>query len=268
MSLREDLHEKLALYGEACRAYARAPGFRAVAAMTEAFDAALDAALPAQAGAPAVRYRPASYVSGYHSPMNCDMDILSDASAPPPPAPVALVEAVRAYRAAQRALADCAPAGGTSEDSARLWGTYMAAQERLDSALSAQAGAPAGDKIPWPPEPLMYPNAEWCEAYARWHGRYGPSNQARVEAIEARRLAAQSGGSPAGVARWWHVKRGTTYEEVGRAELQKSGVSYTLIEGDKLVIYRGQDGKLWARDAQEFDDGRFARLATPNGSEG
>jgi hypothetical protein len=23
-----------------------------------------------------------------------------------------------------------------------------------------------------PPHPLLYPNAEWCEEYSRWHGRY------------------------------------------------------------------------------------------------
>lgn len=50
MSPREDLHEKLALYGEACRAYVRAPGFRTVVAMTKAFNAALDTALSGQQG--------------------------------------------------------------------------------------------------------------------------------------------------------------------------------------------------------------------------
>ncbi|WP_394657635.1 hypothetical protein [uncultured Novosphingobium sp.] len=31
-------------------------------------------------------------------------------------------------------------------------------------------------------------------------------------------------------------------------------------EGDGLVIYRGEDGKLWARLADEFHDGRFEAL--------
>lgn len=62
--------------------------------------------------------------------------------------------------------------------------------------------------------------------------------------------------------RWQHVKRGTTYEEVGRAQLQNSRQS-PLWEGDTLVVYRGTDQKLWARSEAEFMDGRFARLAQP-----
>lgn len=50
MSVREDLHEKLALYGEACRSYARTPGFHTAAAMTEAFDVAFNATLSGQQG--------------------------------------------------------------------------------------------------------------------------------------------------------------------------------------------------------------------------
>ncbi len=56
--------------------------------------------------------------------------------------------------------------------------------------------------------------------------------------------------------RWRHLKRGTTYEEIGRARLQ---ASYPPNEGDVLVIYRGDDGKLWAREENEFLDGRFER---------
>ena len=60
------------------------------------------------------------------------------------------------------------------------------------------------------------------------------------------------------MARWRHKKRGTTYEEIGRAELQIAAGA--VFEGDTLVVYRGEDGKLWARGEREFEDGRFERL--------
>lgn len=56
-----------------------------------------------------------------------------------------------------------------------------------------------------------------------------------------------------------HVGRGTTYQVVlSDAELQASG---SIEEGAILVIYKGQDGKLWARRAMEFYDGRFEPIA-------
>ena len=67
--------------------------------------------------------------------------------------------------------------------------------------------------------------------------------------------------------RWRHVKRGTIYTEVCRAELQAA--TSNPAEGHSLVIYRGEDGKMWARAAGEFTDGRFVEvmtdLPTPHG---
>ena len=59
--------------------------------------------------------------------------------------------------------------------------------------------------------------------------------------------------------RWRHKKRGTVYEKIGLAELQAA--SWNVHEGDGLVVYRGEDGKLWARHADEFHDGRFEQVA-------
>lgn len=64
-------------------------------------------------------------------------------------------------------------------------------------------------------------------------------------------------GQQAAVPRWRHKKRDTVYEEIGRAQLQ---MSTEVVEGSELVIYRGSDGKLWAREAGEFEDGRFERV--------
>jgi hypothetical protein len=68
-----------------------------------------------------------------------------------------------------------------------------------------------------------------------------------------------------------HVKRGSEYEVLHRGvELQVSthrrmrsdstaweGQMTALREGARLVVYRGEDGKLWAREEAEFGDGRF-----------
>jgi hypothetical protein len=57
-----------------------------------------------------------------------------------------------------------------------------------------------------------------------------------------------------------HRKRGTLYQEIGRGELQ---VSESLVsDGTELVVYQGEDGKLWFRPVDEFDDpNRFDRLS-------
>jgi hypothetical protein len=58
--------------------------------------------------------------------------------------------------------------------------------------------------------------------------------------------------------KWRHRLRGTVYEEIGRAELQAADRNRPHpMEQDTLVIYRGADGKLWARWDVEFGDGRF-----------
>jgi hypothetical protein len=54
-----------------------------------------------------------------------------------------------------------------------------------------------------------------------------------------------------------HKKRGTTYEVIGTAELQ---MATDLVDGAFLTIYRGEDGKWWARQEDEFEDGRFEEV--------
>lgn len=55
--------------------------------------------------------------------------------------------------------------------------------------------------------------------------------------------------------RYRHVKRGTSYTLLGRAELQSSTA---LSEGAVLAIYADRDcERLWARPVGEFFDGRF-----------
>lgn len=68
--------------------------------------------------------------------------------------------------------------------------------------------------------------------------------------------AALTAPAPGG-ERWRHKKRGTTYTIVGKGELQ---MSEELVDGAPLVIYRGENGQLWARAEFEFYDGRFERV--------
>lgn len=60
-------------------------------------------------------------------------------------------------------------------------------------------------------------------------------------------------------SRWRHVKRGTRYLVVGIARMQCADD----LDDAPLVVYRGQDGQLWARPRIEFLDGRFEKLSDP-----
>jgi hypothetical protein len=80
-----------------------------------------------------------------------------------------------------------------------------------------------------------------------------------IAEISALRAAQVGAGDGAENERVRHLKRGTEYEVLYRGvELQ---ISYApVMESSKLAIYRGADGKLWAREEQEFDDGRFVTV--------
>lgn len=54
-----------------------------------------------------------------------------------------------------------------------------------------------------------------------------------------------------------HTRRGSSYTVVGRASLQTANL---VRDNEVLVIYKGENGELWARPIQEFCDGRFELL--------
>jgi hypothetical protein len=65
-------------------------------------------------------------------------------------------------------------------------------------------------------------------------------------------------GKP-GPFRWRHKKRGSTYVEIGRGNLQIA--TDPVEEDDRVVIYQSEaDGRLWVRGESEFQDGRFEAL--------
>lgn len=57
-----------------------------------------------------------------------------------------------------------------------------------------------------------------------------------------------------------HVKRISYYTVIGKAALQAGSA---VLEPSELIIYRGDDGKLWARPSWEFEDGRFEKVYSP-----
>lgn len=62
-----------------------------------------------------------------------------------------------------------------------------------------------------------------------------------------------------------HVKRGTEYQVVDEADLQTEA---PLTDYAVLTVYRGPDGRLWARPSTEFNDGRFEPLAAAPNTKG
>lgn len=57
---------------------------------------------------------------------------------------------------------------------------------------------------------------------------------------------------------WRHKKRGTLYQELCEGELQIAS-DIVLKEGDILKVYFDPNGKIWIREKNEFEDGRFTR---------
>ncbi|MBS7812312.1 hypothetical protein [Roseococcus pinisoli] len=80
---------------------------------------------------------------------------------------------------------------------------------------------------------------------------------AYIERLEAALALATGSNDSLGFPVYRHVKRGTEYTVLGQGELQMSA---DLVDGAELVIYRGDDGKIWFRETGEFHDGRFVKV--------
>lgn len=62
-------------------------------------------------------------------------------------------------------------------------------------------------------------------------------------------------------AAYRHKARGSEYTEMGIARLQvEGGRGCRLQDGERMRVYRAEDGSWWVRSEREFDDGRFERI--------
>lgn len=51
---------------------------------------------------------------------------------------------------------------------------------RIDETIADVLARCGVSRMDEPPKPLMFPNAEWCETYARWHLRWVRANYNRL----------------------------------------------------------------------------------------
>lgn len=63
------------------------------------------------------------------------------------------------------------------------------------------------------------------------------------------------------IRRWRHLKRASTYAEIGRATSQSA---IPIVEGETVVVYVADvDGSMHVRKDTEFEDGRFQEIVWP-----
>lgn len=113
----------------------------------------------------------------------------------------------------------------------------------------------------------------WCRGCWRtraeiegWKKLSGKARGQVQEAVALRRSGGAGdpgiGGSPASAPapvapaagrRVRHRKSGRVYTELYRGAMKADGTA--------VVVYRGDDGRVWVRPASQFDDGRFEPAA-------
>ncbi len=101
--------------------------------------------------------------------------------------------------------------------------------------------------------------SRWIAKRGMSGGRFRDCNEPfQSDYLDMARAAIAAMPKPEASEVYRHVKRGTCYTVIGVAELQAK-----QLQGDHaaLTIYRGEDGKLWARNSAEFHDGRFKLTA-------
>lgn len=194
-------------------------------------------------------------------------DAIRAATPTPPSAPVSLDAVLAAIRDNVVATID-ETVDGIDEAAADVMALFAQHTPTSDSDVAAKYPNLRVEK-PWPlTAPRLLQLAEdACASAIKLIGaicedhEFEPIALRLNEQIYAFRTAARV-ERDAAPKRWRHVKRGTTYTEVARGELQMSFVG-TVAEGDQLIAYRSEsDGRVWFRFVEEFEDGRFVPVAS------
>lgn len=123
---------------------------------------------------------------------------------------------------------------------------------------------------------IVSPNCHWDTGYINAHVERRREN-ARSKARDA--LTAALCTSPPEPASGWsthrHKKRGTEYVLIGIGKMQAENwfnrdtkIGFSSVDMREVAIYRSvDDGSLWARPREDFEDGRFEPLPIPQTKE-
>lgn len=118
------------------------------------------------------------------------------------------------------------------------------------------------DMVASPPQPDTAASLAELEQRLGMIGSVNVFREALRLAKKARLSASPKPDATSDGPRWRHKKRGTVYTEIGRARVQAASDG-PIGEDDAVVVYRSEDGTLWAREQSEFEDGRFEPAPTP-----
>jgi hypothetical protein len=170
---------------------------------------------------------------------------------------------IRNFAASALRQIEAAPRGVTGnpwdwpEDFASENGNYSNTCLRCDQAfignkhrrLCKRCGSIPRTNSPAPVEAARCPNCDDTGDVHRADGEW----LGRCNCATGKVDAAPSPPDSSPKRRFRHRKRGTTYEIVANAEDENNRID--------LIVYRGEhDGKIWARPASQFFDGRFEAL--------
>lgn len=145
------------------------------------------------------------------------------------------------------------------------WAAFYKLHDAYRAALSAPVSAvstPKDDAEPTPVEMIAIDIADQIVAVLAGVYYDGSPNTGLISAMTQQsarsKIIASLRAMPLQdhAKRWRHKKRGSTYTEVARGQLQTAAET-SISDYEDVVVYRGDDDRVWVRSVAEFDDGRF-----------